>query len=436
MSESQSQSQDQVTVNVKGPSEIKLTVTIELSATVRELKEAITKQKQDVPPESQRLIYAGKVLKDEQPLSEYKLQNNHTIHLVKSASVPSTSGSASNPSSATPSSSSAAAGGGTSSNPSATSAASPSNNSTSAQHGVPANFGAGQQFTNNPLAALNRADLAGPHMASIGRQMFQGTGMNPADPNMMMNALDSEEFQQHLRSMLRRPEVIDQMIAMNPQMAGMAPQMREMMQSEEFINMMTNPETMRRAMRMQEAMGGGGRGGPGLGGGMGSLFGGGGQQQQQQQWPPPGAFGTPGGPSGDSDANRQQQQGQGAAGSDDPFAALAGLAGRGAGGGLGGMGGGFDPALLQQILGGGAGGESGQGQGGLGSNPFASFLGGAGGGAGSGAGAGGDSRPPEERYASQLQQLRDMGFVDGQANLRALLISGGSVEGAISILLG
>lgn len=47
-------------------------------------------------------------------------------------------------------------------------------------------------------------------MARIGQQMFQGTGMNPADPNMMMNALDSPEFQAHMRDMLRRPEVIDQ----------------------------------------------------------------------------------------------------------------------------------------------------------------------------------------------------------------------------------
>lgn len=76
---------------------------------------------------------------------------------------------------------------------------------------------------------------------------------------------------------------------------------------------------------------------------------------------------------------------------------------------------------------------------GMGGNPFAAFGGGGSalGGQGSGGGAApGDSRPPEERFSSQLQSLQDMGFVDGQANLRALLISGGSVEGAINILLG
>lgn len=91
---------------------------------------------------------------------------------------------------------------------------------------------------------------------------------------------------------------------------------------------------------------------------------------------------------------------------------------------------------------------AGAGGNGNGSNPFAAlgnlFGPGAGAGAGAAGGAGGAAGaaqasnlpPPEERFASQLQSLRDMGFVDGPANLRALLISGGSVEGAISILLG
>lgn len=199
-----------VTVNIKGPSEIKLAITIDAEATVRQLKEEVERQKPDVPADSQRLIYAGRVLKDEQPLTEYKFQSNHTIHLVKSAARPGaapaagTSAARSSPTATQPASSS------TTSPSTAAPAAS------SAAHGVPSNFGAGQQFTNNPLAALNRADLAGPHMASIGRNLFQGTGMNPADPNMMMNAMQSPEFQQHMRSMMRRPEVIDQVSHRRP----------------------------------------------------------------------------------------------------------------------------------------------------------------------------------------------------------------------------
>ncbi|CAO1620713.1 unnamed protein product [Parajaminaea phylloscopi] len=405
-------STDTLTLNIKGPSEIKLAVAISTSATVRQLKEEIAKEKPEVPADSQRLIYAGKVLKDDQPLSDYKVQPGHTVHLVKSASrsAPVTG----NPSTSASTTGSTAAG-------------------SSAAQGVPSNFGAGQQFTNNPLSALNRADLAGPHMARIGHNMFQGTGMNPADPNMMMNALDNPEFQAHMRESLRRPEVIDQMIAMHPEMAAMAPQLRSMMQSDDFINMMTNPASIRQMMQLQNAMGGRQGGQGGLAGLAGLGAGGGGAAP----FPPPGAFGGAAGTTESNQTPSSGEAGQQTGAQQNPFAALGALGalgGQGGAAGAGGAGGMFDPQLLQQILGGGgAGGAAGNNGGGMGFNPFAALGGGQGAGASP---APADSRPPEERFATQLQSLRDMGFVDGPANLRALLISGGSVEGAIGILLG
>lgn len=46
-----------------------------------------------------------------------------------------------------------------------------------------------------------------------------------------------------------------------------------------------------------------------------------------------------------------------------------------------------------------------------------------------------DDRPPEERYAEQLRQLNDMGFYEFERNIRALRMSGGSVQGAVEMLL-
>jgi len=43
---------------------------------------------------------------------------------------------------------------------------------------------------------------------------------------------------------------------------------------------------------------------------------------------------------------------------------------------------------------------------------------------------------PETRFASQLQQLQDMGFGDRAANLQALLFTGGNVNAAVERLLG
>eukprot|EP00924_Labyrinthula_sp_SR-Ha-C_P001066 maker-scaffold_7-snap-gene-12.46-mRNA-1 protein AED:0.00 eAED:0.00 QI:131/1/1/1/1/1/2/421/409 len=47
-----------------------------------------------------------------------------------------------------------------------------------------------------------------------------------------------------------------------------------------------------------------------------------------------------------------------------------------------------------------------------------------------------DSRPPEERFASQLQRLQDMGFPNREANLAALQASNGNLDMAIDRLLG
>jgi len=47
-----------------------------------------------------------------------------------------------------------------------------------------------------------------------------------------------------------------------------------------------------------------------------------------------------------------------------------------------------------------------------------------------------DTRPPEERFATQVQQLENMGFPDKHSNLQALSQCNGDVNEAINSLLG
>jgi ubiquilin len=47
-----------------------------------------------------------------------------------------------------------------------------------------------------------------------------------------------------------------------------------------------------------------------------------------------------------------------------------------------------------------------------------------------------DARPAEERFATQLEQLANMGFSDRPSNIQALQMANGDVNQAINVLGG
>jgi hypothetical protein len=50
--------------------------------------------------------------------------------------------------------------------------------------------------------------------------------------------MNSPEFLQQMSSLMSNPAIMDQVLAQNPQLAAMAPQAREIFQSERFRQMM------------------------------------------------------------------------------------------------------------------------------------------------------------------------------------------------------
>jgi ubiquilin len=126
-----------ITFNVKASNDAKFTLTLPPSTTVSDLKNKLASSEYaDTPAERQRLIYSGRVLKDNETLATYKIKDGHTIHLVKSAASNQRQNPAPQSSSTTP---------GTAANPSVP--------------GVPTNIAAGTG--NNPLAGLTGARYAG-----------------------------------------------------------------------------------------------------------------------------------------------------------------------------------------------------------------------------------------------------------------------------------
>ncbi|CCE64529.1 hypothetical protein TPHA_0I00220 [Tetrapisispora phaffii CBS 4417] len=358
-------------------------VAVEPSNTILEFKEIISKAS-DIPAGNQRLIYSGKILKDAETVESYKIQDGHSIHLVKSGDA---SANAAKSSTAAAATANAAAG--------------------SAESAVPTNITSGQTNGFNPLADLTSARYAGYNLPMPSADMFGPDGGMTNMPNQddMLSMLENPVFQSQMNEMLSNPQMVEYMINSNPQLQALGPQAREMFQSPFFRQMLTNPDMIRQSMEMARMMGGEG---VGIGGGLNG----------DSSFPAPGETSTESATAEDNAAARNPAATNPAAANPaNPFAALfnpgmnpfAGLGNPAAAGSTGAPGTpqypGFNPSMLASML----------------QQPRQP--------------AQEDTRPPEVRYESQLRQLNDMGFFEFDRNIAALRRSGGSVQGALDALL-
>ncbi|CAG8521853.1 1679_t:CDS:2 [Paraglomus brasilianum] len=204
-----------ITVTVKCANDTKYSVTIDTSKTVLDFKKAIA-ENCDTPPERQRLIYSGRVLKDTDNLETYKIADGHTVHMVRGAPP----------------------GGSSSSQQS-------SNNNSSQQQSAPPPQNAQPMF--NPFANLG---------APFGTPPFTNTTAPSATgaPLPFGDLFNNPAFLQQLTQMMSDPAVLDAVIASNPQLADMGSQVRAAMQNPALQSMMANPDFIRRMTEMYATM--------------------------------------------------------------------------------------------------------------------------------------------------------------------------------------
>ncbi|QDS70585.1 hypothetical protein FKW77_000024 [Venturia effusa] len=445
----------QLTFTVKASNDQKFIFTLPVSTSILDVKNRLSgSDYADVPVERIRLIYSGRVLKNEDSLATHNVKDGNTIHMVKGAA----SNARQNPAAST------------------SSAATPA---------VPALPPMATGTANNPLAGLTGARYAGFHGLPNANLFGADGGMGaPPPPGEMLRMLDDPNFASTMNEALNNPDML-RILEQHPMMRE-NPQLQRLIRNPEMRRMMFNPEMLRMQLQMQQQMGGdsgassdfpapgmtdqtpggagagtgaestgnaaanpfasllgsmGGAGGAGVGGAnsLAALLAGmGGAGTTPGATPPAAASTGQGTPSTNAGA--------------DPFANLFGGVAQGGASGAGGanplaemtrsmM---QNPEIMRnvmQMMGGGDGGatpNAGPGVGGAGVNPFSQLF--------DPALMGSmippetqepaDTRPPEERYESQLRQLNDMGFYEFERNIAALRRSGGSVQGAIEHLLG
>nr|CAG8534696.1 11515_t:CDS:2 [Entrophospora candida] len=221
-----------VTITVKCSNDTKYTIAVDTSKTVLEFKQLIA-EKSEIAADKQRLIYSGRVLKDNDTLETYKIAEGHTVHMVRSMVRGSSQSETSQP------------------QPTVTST---TTNATNNQSTQPPNIPSLGDTTPNPFAALGGFGNFGTNNPYGGANLFGNMNFGGGDSgnsnglpnfNSMEQVLNNPAFMQYISQLMQDPQFIDNVIAMNPQLGEMAPQLRQLSQGPEFQSLLSNPEAIR-----------------------------------------------------------------------------------------------------------------------------------------------------------------------------------------------
>ncbi|XP_061172215.1 ubiquilin-1-like [Saccostrea echinata] len=204
-----------ITVTVKTPKE-KHDVEINADAGVREFKEEVGK-KFSAPIEQLCLIFAGKILKDGETLSQHGIKDGLTVHLVIKSSNRSQEQAAQR-------------------------TTAPSSTSTP---GTTTSGGETPNLSQTPFGLGGLGGLAGLGNLGMGSHNFMEMQQNMqremmANPDLMRQMMENPFVQQ----LMSNPDVMRQMITSNPQMRDL------MERNPEISHMLNNPELMRQTMEL------------------------------------------------------------------------------------------------------------------------------------------------------------------------------------------
>ncbi|XP_077105097.1 ubiquilin-1 [Ranitomeya variabilis] len=206
-----------IKVTVKTPKE-KEEFAVPETSSVREFKEDISKRFKS-STDLLVLIFAGKILKDQDTLSQHGIHDGLTVHLViKTQNRSQTAAATSQPSSP--------------SSPSSTSTTSSSTSTTTSATSTP--FGLGG------LGGLPGLSTLGMNASNFSELQSQMQRQLMSNPEMMVQIMENPFVQ----SMLSNPDLMRQLIMANPQMQQL------IQRNPEISHMLNNPDIMRQTLEL------------------------------------------------------------------------------------------------------------------------------------------------------------------------------------------
>lgn len=215
-------SEDEIKLNIRSANDNK-SVTVNANSSVKDLRKVVADAYSVTEPRV-CLIYAGKILKDEETLEQHKIKDGLTLHLViKSAQAVSSGSGAGSSAFSSPAAVSAPQNSGTP----------PSVPGATGTGGLGSGIGVGGAGAGNPMAALFGAGGLGEMQTRLQQEMMR-------NPQMLTQMMDNPMVQ----NLMSNPEVMRSLIEANPQM-------REVMErNPEVSQVFNNPSMMRQVMEI------------------------------------------------------------------------------------------------------------------------------------------------------------------------------------------
>ncbi|XP_059623331.1 ubiquitin domain-containing protein DSK2b-like isoform X2 [Cornus florida] len=218
-SESNSTGGGGVTIHIRCSNGSKFSVQVSLDSAVGSFKSVLA-QNCDIPADQQRLIYKGRILKDDQTLESYGLEADHTVHMVRGFTTAASANSTGATNTGAPNTTPAVARG-----------------VGSDESGAFGGSGLGASLF--PGLGLNGLGGSGGGLFGAGlpdfEQMQQQLTQNP---NMMRDIMNMPLVQ----NLMNNPDIMRNMIMNNPQM-------REIIdRNPELAHILNDPSTLRQTM--------------------------------------------------------------------------------------------------------------------------------------------------------------------------------------------